>query len=712
MPLKQQSALEFIMTYSWAFIIMSLFVVSVVVLSGSRPPSTYLGSSCNIQPLLPCVESLLSYNSIGKLQYYVVFTNQLGLVLHFPANALNVSSESLGGFSGSSIGNCTPSFAGRGSTVLCTANIGNAKPSVGTQTMLTFEINYSLCNSNAKNSCQPGIYKTSGFSTQGVASSNTNLDNVTFITNPSTSTIMLNGVTYFNGISAYLPSGSYSLFAAPSAGLYFSAWSISSPTSTLSSTTTTNTTLTLKSNAVVTAVFAGTSTVSATTTSTTTSIGTVSSTSTTTSTSTSTTTSITSSCITSLPDCTNNWLGGACQGPIVYNTGTPTQITDTIGSGSPYISNGAGIILTGLITASSTGTLQSVGIDFASGGHGNAMVAIYSDNDGSVGTLLGESASVATTSGWENIAIPGGVTITAGTSYFLAEQFSSPADTWYYEGGYGGYYLFYSYGSFPSSASWNWNPNIIETRMIYTALVTTLTSDVKATGSITINPSITLNTGGYSILSGGTFTGTGAQITVPSMNNGGYGGCTNCYPTAGGSVLSSYGGSGGSGGYGAEGFGASGGSTLAAGGSGGEGAAGATPSSPSLSNSLIQTWYSGGMQNYLAGAGGGGGGATGNGNNGAGGAGSDGVYIQAPTIIAPAITTYGGIGGTCTALGGAGGGGGGGSIVFAYQTSYTPGMYNINGGNGASGCFYSPGGNGGSGQVTTFQYSVQPLPFC
>ena len=59
MELKGQAALEFIVTYSWALIIISLFVVAVLVLSDVRPPVAYLQSSCSIQPLLPCSETLL-----------------------------------------------------------------------------------------------------------------------------------------------------------------------------------------------------------------------------------------------------------------------------------------------------------------------------------------------------------------------------------------------------------------------------------------------------------------------------------------------------------------------------------------------------------------------------------------------------------------------------------------------------------------------------
>jgi len=256
MGLEAQSAIEFIMTYSWVFIVISLFIVTVVLVSDARPPTIYLGSSCNIQPLLPCTEALLTYNSITPLQYYVVFTNQLGSVLYFPPNSLNMSTSSIGGSVNHQYGNCLPSFASKGSPIICTANIiVLTKPKAGTQAVLTFTLSYNICSSNTKSSCTPSLYKSSGISTETVSPSNIKLNNLTFMTMPPKATIILNGITYYNGISAYFPSGNYVLFSSPPNGYQTISWSVSSPSSVLSSTTTQNTVLTLSSDAVVTASY-------------------------------------------------------------------------------------------------------------------------------------------------------------------------------------------------------------------------------------------------------------------------------------------------------------------------------------------------------------------------------------------------------------------------------------------------------------------------
>jgi hypothetical protein len=256
--MKQQSTLEFIMTYSWAILIISLFVVSVAVLSDTKSPTFYLGSSCNIQPLLPCSESLLTYNSVTPLQYYLLFSNQLGSVMYFQPNAINLTTTSLGGPASYSTGSCTPGLAGVGVTVLCITNIaGPVKPKPGTQTVLTFTLNYELCSTGSKSSCTGGIYKSSGFSTQSVAPQNIKLYNLTLITKPAAAgaPLVVNGATYFNGSTVYLMTGNDILYAAIPKGYSHVAWSINSISSTLSSLILQNTTISISSNAVVTATF-------------------------------------------------------------------------------------------------------------------------------------------------------------------------------------------------------------------------------------------------------------------------------------------------------------------------------------------------------------------------------------------------------------------------------------------------------------------------
>ncbi|MDE1871268.1 MAG: hypothetical protein KGI06_03445 [Candidatus Micrarchaeota archaeon] len=255
MEMKQQSAIEFMVTYSWAIILISLFIVMVILITGSRAPLSYVQSSCSIQPLLPCADSLLSYNAVSPMQYYIVFSNQLGQVLYFPSNSINATMSSLGSATSYSFGDCSPDFASEGSQVLCSVAIsGKSKPKAGSQQMVYFVLNYKICTTDNAASCGQGLYRSSGYSIQSVSPTGVNFDYVTFITSPR-GNIVLNGMSYFNGTSAYLPPGNYVIFAQPQEGMAFSSWSINSQGSNVLNAASQNTILSLASNAEITAEF-------------------------------------------------------------------------------------------------------------------------------------------------------------------------------------------------------------------------------------------------------------------------------------------------------------------------------------------------------------------------------------------------------------------------------------------------------------------------
>jgi hypothetical protein len=224
--LKQQAAVEFIITYSWAILIISLFVILVLLISGTRPPQTYLQSSCNIQPLFPCTDSLLAYNSTG-LRYYIVFSNQLGSVIYLPQNPISVNSVSVSSnlASRNIYGSCFPSFVSPGATVLCNTTLTNFKPNVGSQVIINFILNYNICGTSNQIACEATCtnansicpYNSSGYSIQTVAPSGIRLYSVEFQTDQG-GTIVLNNVTYFGNTIIYLPTGNYVIYAQPGPG--------------------------------------------------------------------------------------------------------------------------------------------------------------------------------------------------------------------------------------------------------------------------------------------------------------------------------------------------------------------------------------------------------------------------------------------------------------------------------------------------------------
>ncbi len=246
----------------------------------------------------------------------------------------------------------------------------------------------------------------------------------------------------------------------------------------------------------------------------------------------------------------------------------------------------------------------------------------------------------------------------------------------------------------------------------------TLTSDQFA-WNFNVLSGVTLNTNGFSIFAINNFTNDGNVVTGNVPNGGA--GIVRSTGNPGGSAPSSYGGSGAGGGgndKGSTNVGAAGGSTQAAGGTAGgfntAGGSGSTPSSPAVSASNVVTWYNGGVQNFLEGAGGGAGGGTGGGTRTAGGNGGNGglgIFIEAKNIYAGNIIAAG-LDGTAGGTGsGGGGGGGGGSVILVYKGTLSDSSVDTAGGTGGpacSGCANN-GGTGGAGQIITYHYTtVQP----
>jgi hypothetical protein len=254
---KQQSALELLTTYSWAFLIIAVFIAAIAILAGSRAPASYVPSTCNISPGFPCEQAVLSgYNSVVKTKFMVTFTNNLGTPIYFPSNSFNVTLTNVGDAGINSYsGNCTPLVALKGAQVSCISQIpGTVMPSAGSQASASFAMGYSICKNMQLTSCS-GTYRTTGFSLQSVSPPGTSLYTISFVTSPNTGIIVINGASYSSGTSAILVSGKYTAYASPPAGYTFGSWSITSTSSTLSSTTLQNATLTLSSNATLQANF-------------------------------------------------------------------------------------------------------------------------------------------------------------------------------------------------------------------------------------------------------------------------------------------------------------------------------------------------------------------------------------------------------------------------------------------------------------------------
>ena len=129
-----QSAIEMLSVYAWALLIIAIFVAFIFVISGPKAPISYLPPVCNIEPLLPCVQSTLtSVNTAHSIpiKYTVVFLDSLGVSMHLPANAISVTLTNIGS-TGTNVynGTCLPKNVSSGTRVICAVSIPEANGTV------------------------------------------------------------------------------------------------------------------------------------------------------------------------------------------------------------------------------------------------------------------------------------------------------------------------------------------------------------------------------------------------------------------------------------------------------------------------------------------------------------------------------------------------------------------------------------------------------
>ena len=263
--IKAQSAVEMMTTYSWAYLIVAIFVAIVLVLVGSPSGQPSLPATCTIQPLLPCSDTVLTnYSSSSGIIFYISFVNDLQNPIIFPYNAFNLTTSGIG-VVGTAInhGQCQPSFALIGGVVICKVNIpGSVSPTVGTKVNTAFTISYRLCQRNTQTGCPTSVYKSSGYSTESVAPANIVFYTVTLVANEvngltaavagANAIIYLNGIPYATSQNALLTAtGNYNIFATVPAGYAYSTWAVNSISSTVTPINSLISVLTVKSNAIV-----------------------------------------------------------------------------------------------------------------------------------------------------------------------------------------------------------------------------------------------------------------------------------------------------------------------------------------------------------------------------------------------------------------------------------------------------------------------------
>ncbi|MGC8568019.1 MAG: InlB B-repeat-containing protein, partial [Candidatus Micrarchaeia archaeon] len=249
--MKIQSAVEFLLTYSWAFIIIAFVVSMIFVLATGVSAPQYVGFSCSIEPSLPCQYSSIMYNSVSLPKFVLVMKNNLGVALSIPQNSITFSLLSSNHLF---TGGCTPSFAPPGSQIMCIVPLNGISTSLAGSQQDYFTFSYKLCNSNTNQSCTSNqIYSTTGSSLQPLQYSSKGIYSLLLRDVPASGgSIILNGVSYPNGTLLNLMQNNYTLYAQPNASYIFNSWSSYSK---LSSTTYQTTTVSLTQNSSVSAQF-------------------------------------------------------------------------------------------------------------------------------------------------------------------------------------------------------------------------------------------------------------------------------------------------------------------------------------------------------------------------------------------------------------------------------------------------------------------------
>jgi len=88
--MKSQSAIEFLITYGWAIVIITVVIAILGAIFFALPKPTQK-FSCFISPAFPCTDALISLNSTNATLYFVI-QNKVGQKVNISNVFLNITS--------------------------------------------------------------------------------------------------------------------------------------------------------------------------------------------------------------------------------------------------------------------------------------------------------------------------------------------------------------------------------------------------------------------------------------------------------------------------------------------------------------------------------------------------------------------------------------------------------------------------------------------
>ncbi|MDE1860113.1 MAG: hypothetical protein KGH72_00150 [Candidatus Micrarchaeota archaeon] len=155
---KAQSAMEFLVTYGWALIIVGIMVAFMFQYITAQ--SSFASRQCQFAYGVTC-NGAFAYSNAMFTNVSVKLNNSQSYLVLNPN--INVSIMNYGNYSGG----CRPAAAAEGNGITCNV-IFNTQIKTGTVISGILYVNVTACPSNNKNSCQPPQMQTyvGNFSTQ------------------------------------------------------------------------------------------------------------------------------------------------------------------------------------------------------------------------------------------------------------------------------------------------------------------------------------------------------------------------------------------------------------------------------------------------------------------------------------------------------------------------------------------------------------------
>ncbi len=139
-----QSAMEYLVTYGWALLIIVAALAVIVVLGLTS--STAVPQTCTLSTAISCKDIVFGSNSIGS-SAVMILSNSQQYPIKTPVLIINTQNN------GNVTGTCSPSFVLPGGSIVCTATIPNAY-GYGTVVSSSVYVKETVCTQgNSQQSC-------------------------------------------------------------------------------------------------------------------------------------------------------------------------------------------------------------------------------------------------------------------------------------------------------------------------------------------------------------------------------------------------------------------------------------------------------------------------------------------------------------------------------------------------------------------------------